>query len=431
MTEASAEDRTAPAALSTELLLDAVELLATTPSPPGGERTLADRVVAFGSERIPSVRWSVMPYGESSANVMADASYGSDSSHLGLYAHLDTSLTEDPLLDRPITGTEAPVPAYRTSESGDSLIGFGLSVAKAPAAAAIAALAAATQTLSAARLDHHISLLLAGGGTHRAHPPGFLAPGVARRPGFGAGVHHALDNGYDPDAVVNVKAAGPGVLFEEPGCMFVRVAVRGQMSPALLREKLAPDGGIISQAAPLLLAIESWRNDFVSRSPSGTQTRREAAVGAIRAGSPSKADLLPALLELSVYVVLAVGDDPEAVAADLESHVVAQIGAELEVDVYAAETAGATATDAPIVQLARSAWEAAFGAGTSEVSSWTGSTDGAIFRNNGIDTVRLGILTTQFAADPRLDVVDVASLVIFGQIYSEIAWNFATLGAGE
>ena len=98
----AADSEAAAAAVSTTLLLDAVDLLASTPSPPGGERSLADRVAAFGSERVPEARWSVVPFGEDSANVMAVAADGTASSHLGLYAHLDTSLTGDAVSDRSI-----------------------------------------------------------------------------------------------------------------------------------------------------------------------------------------------------------------------------------------------------------------------------------------------------------------------------------------
>ena len=418
------------AAISSRLILDAAEVLTLTNSPPGRERKLAERVVEFGSDHIPEARWSVDEYGEQAGSVMALAETGAAARHLGFYAHLDTSLTGDGSLDLAVTGTDAAVPPLRKSDDGEKLIGFGLSVSKAPAAAAIAALAATARILADAGKAHRVSLMLAGGGTHRADPPGTpLVAGVGRIPGFGAGVRHGLASGYTPDAVVNVKAGAPGVLFEEPGCMFVRIAVRRSMVPALLRERLDPEGGITSLSGPLLTAIDSWRNAFVAETPQGTQTRREAAVGAIRSGSFSKPDLLPALLEVSVYVVLALGDDPDAVAADLESHVTEETGLDLEVEVYAAEPGAGTPEDAPIVAIARQVWDSRFGPGSHELRDWTGATDGVVFRSHGIDTVRLGIQTSQDETDPRLDVVAIDSLLTFAGMYAEIAVRYAIEGS--
>ena len=411
-------------AVSDDLLGAAIDVLGATPSPPGEEAAAADAFAIFLQRELVGSHVTVHRDG-ASADVEGVIENGEPKSHLGLYSHLDTSLTGDAIVDAPITGlTAPPPPLIRTAETA---VGFGLSVARAPTAAAVAAVAAAGRVLSRHGIAHRLSLLATGGGTHRAHPAGGVVPPPdVATPGFGAGAHRSLERGYRPDAILNVKAAAPGVLYEEPGAMFVRMAVHGPMFPALARRKLAPGGGAIGTGRRLMDAFEAWRDEFVERPTSG-QCGREAAIGAVRAGSFDKVDLVAAIFEAAAYVMFPPGEDPSVIAAELGVALEQGIDGDVEVEVYASDEGGSSLADATIVMLANEVWDKVHGPGTHVVSDWTGSTDGAIFRRAGIDTARIGISTTP-GDDHRTDVVDMAELRTAAEMYAAIACRFMTEG---
>jgi hypothetical protein len=70
---------------------------------------------------------------------------------------------------------------------------------------------------------------------------------------------------------------------------------------------------------------------------------------------------------------------------------------------------------------------AATGLGT-DIVGWRGSTDGAVFRAAGIDTVRWGPTITSDPDDPRIDRVGLADLVAAARTYGEIVVRYAIDG---
>jgi acetylornithine deacetylase/succinyl-diaminopimelate desuccinylase-like protein len=162
--------------------------------------------------------------------------------------------------------------------------------------------------------------------------------------------------------------------------------------------------------------------------PASAQCGHEATVGAVRSGSFEKVDLVAAIFEAAAYVMFPPGEDPEAITADLTDAISAQLNEDVEVEVYASVVGGSSPPDATIVTLANEVWDEAHGTGSHVVSGWTGSTDGAIFRNAGIDTVRIG-LSTRPGDDPRTDVVALDDVVVSAEMYAEMAVRFATMDA--
>jgi hypothetical protein len=96
---------------------------------------------------------------------------------------------------------------------------------------------------------------------------------------------------------------------------------------------------------------------------------------------------------------------------------------------YAFMPAGATAASALIVGIAQEVW-ATRRAGGPSVASWKGSTDGALLRSVGIDTVRIGPPLRRDPDDPRIELVDLDEMLELTEIYTEIAVRFAWL-SGE
>lgn len=397
----------------------AVDVLLGQASPPGAERVLAEAVAAWGRRAHADLEWEVDTLDERSANLLARSTHGVDAPELVVYAHLDTSLTGDPARDAGVTGVTTDPPPPRFDPSTRTLRGFGVGVAKAPSAAGVVAVAAASHALRALGVPHRLTLLLAAGGTHRAAP---AAHAVAR---FGRGVEHALASGWRPDAVLNVKAGPAGVLHEEPGAAYLRIRVRRAWNAAFARGVVAPDGGLARQTGAVVDAIEAWRAGYLDRQGARGQLAPEIAIGALHAGSPEKPDLLPGLLEVFVYAVLLPGDDPARAAADLAGFLrpcIARLPGrpKAEVDVYAAAPGGVTDERSNVVRLATEAWTRHVGE-TAPVRSWTGATDGAIFLARGIPTARVGVKVARDDDDSRIEIVSLDELVRAARAYAEVA----------
>lgn len=392
-----------------------VELLADNSGSWGHEAGAAAAVAPFLHRLAPRASVVVDRFGDDRANLIAT----SGTEHPGgpelvVCSHLDTSLTGSAALDAPITGRRDPV--GELTVTGSTLVGPGLGVARVPAAAASVGFAAATSLLDERSVPHRVSLLLAAGGTHRrgAGDVEMTTPPTH----FGVGVRRALGAGWRPDSVLLAKAGPPVVLHEEPGSAYVDIELRGEMLPALIRT--ATEAGPLGHLGAVLDAIERWRSTFVARPTTG-QVGRELAVGAVEAGSKEKCDLLPAVVRLSLYLVLGHGDAMPAIESDLRVAIGAAVpdGMTVRVRTSAWDPAGATSPDARVVVAALAATRA----GT-DISGWRGSTDGAVFRSVGIDTARWGPSIEPDGNDPRRDRVDLDTAVAAARTYAEILLRF-------
>ncbi|MEU8800684.1 M20/M25/M40 family metallo-hydrolase [Spirillospora sp. NPDC048819] len=391
-----------------EDIVRVLEVLDGVPAPYGRESAAAVHLASWCTARWPWIDWTVHRYGTGGANLQAG-----DPAGVLLYSHLDTSLSGDPVEDRPITARADPPPPLKVTST--HVEGFGLGVARAPAAAAL------TGFISAASRGVPARLLLAGSGTHRSmlHGPA----GAARS----TGLDHYLATEPRPPAAVVAKGGPPTILWEEPGALYLRLRVQGRHGAVLARESADPHGGIIAHAGPVLDAVERWRAAYVaSGTAPGTQVGPAAGIGSLAAGRPDKPDLFPALLEAGIYVVTIPGAAPKAIADALRTEVEAACATgplancKVEVDIDEIHPAAATPADAPIVREARTAWRAEFGDAPPPITGWTGSTDGVALRAHGVDTVRLGPASRPSPEDPRCDVLDLASLTAYARLYARL-----------
>lgn len=386
-------------------LAEVAAFLAGIPSPFGAEAALAEALASWGSERWPHLDFTLDEFGGTRANVLVEAGSGDPAAAFGLYAHLDTTLTGDVAVDSLITDDASPIPACR--RDGDDLVGLGLSVAKAPIAAALVALDGAARQLAASPGTDavRLQLLLTSGGTHR------LPPGAAT---FGAGARRALAAGFAPAALLNVKGGAPAPLASEPGAAYLGIRLGGQWEPALFRGE---SPGVVVALGPVVQAVESWRSEFVADGAG-----REVALGAVRLGDMDKPDLMPAAVTARVFVVLADGDDPSDLAADLQARIGRIVDSDLDVAVTvdAWDAAAATPSDHRLVTLVGEEWRRRFGEPPT-VANWRGSTDGVTFRAAGIPTVRVGPVIGRDPADLRLDRVSLGELAAFADLYADVA----------
>lgn len=403
--------------VSASRLVELLELMASVASPWGAERELADAIVSWGRARPDRVVWRCDRFDTERANAIATAGSGSD--ELLIYSHLDTSLTGDSASDELITGRLDPVGPLRVD--GSTFVGPGLGVAKGPATAATIGYLAAAAALDDHEVSHRTSLLLAAGGTHH------VAQAFGNRPSghFASGVRHALQGGLKPRAVVVAKSGPDDVLFEEPGSAYIDLELRARWTPAFTRSEHEP--GLVTRVGEVLRAIERWRHTYVGRGAASTdRIAREAAVGAISGGAPTKLDLLPAVVRIGIYVVLGHDDDAHVIAGEIRAAAAdAVAGSAIEViaGVAAWEPAGRTDPTSRIVTAAMAAT-----ARSASITGWRGSTDGTAFRAAGIDTVRWGPQIKSDPNDARCDRVDLDVLIHAARVYAELAVRFALTG---
>ena len=391
-----------------EEIVRVLEVLDGVAAPYGHESAAAVRLASWCTARWPGIDWTVHRYGAGGANLQAG-----DPAGVLLYSHLDTSLSGDPSEDRPITGRADPPGPLKVTSS--EVEGFGLGVARAPAAAALIAFVTAASRGTPARL------LLAGSGTHRSMLQG---PGGTAR---STGLDHYLATAPRPPAAIVAKGGPPTLLWEEPGALYLRLRVKGRHGAVLAPQSPTPPGGVIAHAGPVLDAIDRWRAAYVALSTApGTQVGPAAGIGSLTAGRPDKPDLFPAMLEAGIYVVTVPGAAPDTIASALRTEVEAACSTgplapcEIEIDVDEIHPAAATPADAPIVREARTAWRAEFGEDPPPVTGWTGSTDGVALRAHGIDTVRLGPASRPSPEDPRRDVLNISSLAAYARLYADL-----------
>ncbi|MFJ9381342.1 hypothetical protein [Streptomyces sp. NPDC101455] len=379
-----------------EQLLDVLHLLDATPAPRGEERTAAHRLRAWCADRWPHVEWQVLEHGPAGGSLIATCGTGPL-----LYSHLDTSLDDGGAHNRLVTGNTAPIAPLDVD--GDLVAGFGLGVARGPAAAALVAFAEAGVG----------RLLLAGSGTHR-------------RSGGTTGLEAYADTYQLPRSAIVAKCGPPTLLWHEPGALYLSVRVTGRSGAAMMAESATPPGGVVAEAGIVLDELARWRTDYLTADPRDGQTGRACGIGAISGGWTDKPDLLPAQLRIDLYVVAGDLVRPTVLAADLADRlrqrcaksVLRDCGVEVEAEPVA--EAAATSADAPVVVAAQAAWLDEFGAQPPPITGWTGSTDGVVLRARGVDTVRLGPQAKPTAVDPRRDELSLTQLMAYARIYRRL-----------
>lgn len=409
-------------------LLELLSVAVATESPAGAEAQLARCVGEWLEDRHPELECRLDQFAQGRANLECRAR-GDPGDELVLYSHLDTSLSGDARLDRAVG---APVPERLELERrGDVLSGLGVVVAKGPMAAAVIGFALASTSLARRGRSPRATLLLASGGTHRAHPPGLEVTARTPSRGAGDGVRRYLAR-HRPRAAVVAKAGPPGLLYEEPGFASAVVQLRGRPGLVMSRDESVRNGGVPAAAGPAVCAVERWRTRFISRpSDPASQAGREAAVGALSCGVPYKPDLIGGVLELFVYVVLGAGDDPLEVVTELEAEVASSVREDgfehLEVGAVVVDAVASARTDpdAAIVHITDEAYREVWGASASRPVGWTGSTDGVLLRRAGVHTVRVG--PSPLEAAPGREAISLEGLVSNARLYARIVERFSAV----
>ncbi|GAA4038389.1 M20 family metallopeptidase [Nonomuraea soli] len=378
--------------IGTDRLRELVAGLVRIPSPTGDERALAEHIAAELGGR-------VQPLGERQANAVARLRGDGTGPDLMLYAPIDTMTAVDER-DLPPEGPE-PAPEIE----GDLVTGPGAGNPKGHAACVMAAFE--TIRDSGVRLKGDVIAA-------------FGAGGMPDRGGQGVGCSFLLEQGYHPDYAVIAKP-GWSASHEEVGLAWFEVTVRGHHTYVGSRHRLPYDNAIAS-AAEVVLAIETWAEDYTVRHTSG-QVAPQAIVGAIEGGWWRMPAFTPAACRFLVDVRLSPRDTPAQVKREFLT-LVHGLGAEAEMVLSIPGTS--TDPGSPVVRAAVGAFERLDGHHVPQ-EGMSGATDANILRSRGVPTVRVGMPKvagiTDFALGMNtVDVREMARLTeLLVMIASEVA----------
>lgn len=392
---------------------EALQVMSSIASPRGGEREVAHALCEWAKEQWTHVQWSVDELGDGAANLIGRLAPDQPDERL-LYSHLDTSLTGNVQEDEPVTGrNDTPLPLLWDVD-GDQVSGFGLTVARAPAAAVLNGFGAAASDYRQRSRAKALTLLLASSGTHDSV---FSARDKLRRQ---TGVEYYLSGGNTPAEVVVAKCGPRGILSAEPGAGYLRVRLRSEFTAAIFAASANPHRGMPESLPSLIAQIVQWREEH------GKRFATDLAIGAVTTGSPRKPDLLPALTDVHIYVMLGDNIELDDVASSLHQWLKHQLArtdlrsCEVQVDAMQEGRAQQTDPHAQVVRDASNAWHDEYGSSPKHIRDWKGSTDGVTFRQYGCATVRFGPTARADVTDARRDVIGIEELLSNARIYARL-----------
>ena len=366
-----------------QLNLDVVNLH----SPMGHERPLAEWLV----ERMGAMGMAsrVQPIDELSANAVGSYGPGRDGPTLMLYAPIDTHLAADPDVDLPWAGASLRpdmLPQGYVDDVGN-VIGLGASNPKSIVTAQLSAIDAVMR--AGVPLTGQVVGAFCGGGMPYHAPEGSPRQGI----GMGSGVFNLLQQGQSADFAIICKP-GYQVIWEEPGLAWFRITTRGVLSYAGFSHAMPGYKSAIADLAVVATELEEWLPRYAEANASGL-IRPQGALGALRAGSPSRTAIPPGAAELYVDLRITPRSSPTDAHRQLEAELdrirARHPGIVVDCEMVAAYASASTDPNNWIVQTTSRGWEYVEQQPHPKRNPMSGQTDASILRNLGIPTARVGV----------------------------------------
>ena len=376
-------------ALDRDFLLTTLERAVEIPSRTGEERALGEFFAETMNGR--GIDASYQPIDRHRGNSIGRIAGSGGGADLLFYGHLDTTFSADAREDAQMTGGRPrPDLEPRLHREGDLLYGLGVQNPKGSVTCAIAALDAVLR--AGIPLKGSASVGIAAGGIHKGPVESLMHAYRGRRyQGFGVGCEYMLTHGLTADYCISTKP-GYGIVWEEPGECWFKITIMGELCYSGLRH-IQPNRNPIVDAASVVPTIEDWIADYTGRHTRG-QIAPQGTVGGIEAGWPFKPEFIPGICVLyvnihtnSVTPPIEVRREFEALIDDIRER---REGIEIGVEMLLSTPGSRTEPDNWIVRSAAAAIEAVEGKPI-VVSGLSGTTDGAILRNAGIATARIGL----------------------------------------
>ena len=376
-------------AVDRDFLLSTLERAVAIPSRTGEERALGEFFTETMNGR--EIEAFYQPIDERRGNSIGRLAGSGGGAELLFYGHLDTTFSADAREDAQMTGGRPrPDLEPRMRRDGDLL--YGLGVAEPEGQRGLrhrrARCGGAGRHSAQGRGKHRYRRRRDPQGTGR----GFDAR-LSRRPlpGLRVGCEYMLKHGLAADYCISTKP-GYGIVWEEPGECWFKVTIMGELCYSGLRH-IQPNRNPIVDAAAVVPTIEDWIADYTQRHTRG-QIAPQGTVGGIEAGWPFKPEFIPGVCVLYVNIHTNAVTHPlelrrefEALIDDIRD---TREGIDIHAEMLLSAPGSRTEPDNWIVRAASAAIEAVEGKPI-VVSGLSGTTDGAILRNAGIATARIGL----------------------------------------
>ena len=377
----------ANAAIDLDFLLATLERAVEIPSRTGEERALAEFFAGAMNGR--GIDAAYQPIDRHRGNAIGRLAGSGGGADLLFYGHLDTTFSADAREDAQMTGGRPrPDLEPRLRRDGDLLYGLGVQNPKGSVVAAIAAMDAAAR--AGIPLKGGVAIGIAAGGIHKGPVEGLMRSWRGRRyQGFGVGCEYMLKHGLAADCCISTKP-GYGIVWQEPGECWFKVTIMGELCYSGLRH-VQPNRNPIVDAAAAIPRIEDWIADYTRRHAKG-QIAPQGTVGAIEAGWPFKPEFIPGICVLYVNIHTNAVTRPIELRREFEALIesIRRDGIDISVEMLLATPGSRTEPESWIVRAAAAAMEAVEGRSI-VVGGLSGTTDGAILRNAGIPTARIGL----------------------------------------
>lgn len=400
------------------------------PSPPGGERPLAEFVAAHLSDR--GLRARVQLLDDRQANAVGVYPGRGGGGDLLLYAPIDTAFTGTEDEDLPWTGPRLRADLVPAATIQDGfVVGLGAENPKGYAACVIAA----AEAIARARVPLRGDLLVGlGAGGMPANAPGGR-PG-RRNVAQGVGCAHMLEQGVRGDFAVIAKP-GWTVSWEEVGLCWFRVDVHGVLAYTGMRHILPYRNAIVA-AGEVAQALERWFPEYTARNTSG-YVAPQGSIGAIVGGWPHKPAFAPAACQLYVDLRVSPRTGPSEVKAQFAEAVDgirrAHPHLALDWEMILGIPGSHTDPDGWIVRSTIRGWEALEGRPHAAEAGKSGATDANILRQWGVPTARIGMPRAPrpgpFAGQFSMGVAHLESTHRLIQLLIHVAVDTCTRPRGE
>jgi acetylornithine deacetylase/succinyl-diaminopimelate desuccinylase-like protein len=409
--------------ITTDRVIEHVVGLVDVPSPSGGERRLAEHVVAKMAGFTDRAELLVIDEEQACARgVIRGDGTGSD---LLLYAPIDTLTTGEPHHDLPWVGRWAPhlEPAARVE--GDRVVGLGAMNPKGHAACLL--MAAEAMAGAGVPLRGDVILGFGAGGM----PTNARQDQPRRNVAQGVGASFLLEQGTWADAAIIAKSHW-AVNRQEVGLVWLDVVVHGIHTYVGARHRLPYDNPIVT-AALLIPELEEWLGAWSGRRATG-EVRPQGVIGAVDGGWRHLPATVPAVCRLRIDLRLPPGLDPSDARRDLAAFVggwARKHGAEVDVELALSIPGSETSAEHPIYRHTVTAWEAETGRRHERPMDQSGATDANILRNRGLATVRVGLPKVRQEGEELgfaegMNVVDASAMVSLSRLLVRAAVSFCT-----
>lgn len=402
--------------------------LVDVPSPPGGERPLAEHCVevmrAFTDDA------EVVPMDAEQASARGRLRGRRTGRDLLLYAPLDTLTVGDPDVDLPWGGPWAAHMLPRAVVDGDVVSGLGAMNPKGHAACVL--MAAEAIAAAEVELDGDLVLAFGAGGM----PTNARDDQQRRNVAQGAGASYLLEQGTWADGAIIAKSHW-AVNRQEVGLAWLDVTVHGTHTYVGARHRIAYRNPIVL-AGQLLPDLDAWLADWATRHAVG-EVEPQGIVGAIEGGWWRMAATVPAACRLRIDLRLPPGLSPLAARREVATFVeqwAQRHDADADVELALSIPGSETSADTEIYRHTVAAWEAETGQAHRSPTGQSGATDANILRNRGIDTVRVGLPKVEVAGQELdfaggMNTVHTDAMVALSRLLVRAALAFCTGPRGD